>query len=210
VDQNNQAYYSNKRVQSKHGPLLQLFDIYVLCDSLKTGVGNALVDTGSQVSLVKERSLIKGSDITKNVLKFHGVTGDYLETKGQITLRIGDTSPHTFLVVNSLPMNCEILLGQDWLERFGYQFQIPSLGNNLHAYSETLVRIPTTEKGNRLFEAQELQDKVFCASSVVEFKDFSFICLIINLNSTGETLKTFPRTQDLPKLSGKFLDATNK
>jgi len=134
----------------------------MLCDSLKTGLGNALVDTGSQVSLVKERSLIKGSDITKHVLKIHGITGDYLETKGQINLRIGETSPHKFLVVNSLAMNCEILLGQDWLERYGYQFQIPSLGINLPAYSETLVHIPTTEKGNRLVEAQELQENFLC------------------------------------------------
>jgi len=144
------------------------------------------------------------------VLTFHGITGDYLETKGQISLRIGETSPHKFLVVNSLPMNCEILLGQDWLERFGYQFQIPSLGINLPAYSETLVRIPTTEKGNRLVEAQELQENVFCTSSVVECKDSSFLCLIINLNSTDETLKKFPRTQELPKLSGRYEDATNK
>ena len=56
VDQNNQACYSNIRVQPKHGPLLQCFEIYVLCDSLKTRIGNALVDTGSQASLVKERS----------------------------------------------------------------------------------------------------------------------------------------------------------
>ena len=58
VDWNNKNY-SNRRVQSKHGPFLQPYEIYVLCDSLKTGLGNAIVDTGSQVSLVKERSLIK-------------------------------------------------------------------------------------------------------------------------------------------------------
>ena len=96
VDQNNQANYSNKSVQSKHGPLLQPFEIYVLCDSLKTGLGNVLVDTGSQVSLVKRRSLIKGSDITRHVLKIHGITGDYLEINGQINLRIGEISPHKF------------------------------------------------------------------------------------------------------------------
>jgi hypothetical protein len=94
VDQNNQANYSNTRVQPKHGPLLQHFEIYVLCDSLKMGLSITLVDTGSQVSLVKERSLIKGTDITRHVLKIRGITGDYVETKGQIGLRIGETSPH--------------------------------------------------------------------------------------------------------------------
>jgi hypothetical protein len=157
VDQNNQENYSNMRVQLKHGPFLQPFEIYVLCDSLKTGLGKALVNTGSQVSLVKERSVIKGSDIKRHVLKIHGITLYYLETQGQIDLRIGETSPHRFLVVNSLRMNCELLLGQDCLEIFGCQFQIPSLGINLPAYSETLVRVPTTEHGNRLVEAQELQ-----------------------------------------------------
>jgi len=53
VDQNNQAYYSNMRVLPKHGPLLQPFEIYVLCDSLKTGLGNALVNTRSEVSSEK-------------------------------------------------------------------------------------------------------------------------------------------------------------
>ena len=144
------------------------------------------------------------------MLKIHGLTGDYLETKEQIDLRIGETAPPKFLVVNSLPMNCELLLGQDWLERFGYQFQIPSLGINLPPYSETLVHIPTTEKGNRLVEAQELQENIFCASGVVECKDSSFLYLIINLNSTDETLRKFPTTQELPKLSGKFQHATNK
>ena len=35
VDHNNQANYSNKRVHSKQGPLLQPFEIYVLCDTLR-------------------------------------------------------------------------------------------------------------------------------------------------------------------------------
>jgi hypothetical protein len=70
------------------------------------------------------------------------------------------------------------------VERFGYQFQIPDLGINLPAYSETLVRITTTEKGSRLLETEELQENIFCASSVVECVDNSFICLVINCNPT--------------------------
>jgi hypothetical protein len=74
----------------------------------------------------------------------------------------------------------------------------------LPAYSETLVRIPTTEKGSRLVEAQELQENVFCASSVVECTDSSFVCLIINCNPTKETLRKFPQTQEFSTLSGRF------
>ena len=127
VDQNNQDNYSNKRVESKHGQFLQPLEIYVVCDSLKTGLGNAQVDTGSQVSLVKERSLIKVSDIKRHVLKINGITSDYLDIKGKIHLRTGKISLHKILVVNTLPMKCEISLGQHWLERFVYQFQIPFL-----------------------------------------------------------------------------------
>jgi len=50
----------------------------------------------------------------------HGITGDYFETKWQVDLSLRETSPRTFFVVNSLPMNCDVLLGQDWLERYGY------------------------------------------------------------------------------------------
>jgi len=91
-----------------------------------------------------------------------------------------------------------------------YQFQIPELGVNFPACSETLVPIPTTEKGNPLVEVQELQENIFCSSSIVECRNSSFLCLIINSNSTNETLKKFPRTQELPKLSSRFQDATKK
>jgi len=103
---------------------------------------------------------------------------------------VGETSPHEFMLVKELPINCDILIGQDWLERFGYQFQIPSIGITLPAYSETVVRIPTTEKGSRLLEAQELQENIFCASSIVECVDSYFMCFIINCNPTDEVLKT--------------------
>jgi len=33
--------------------------------------------------------------------------------KGQIDLCIGENSPHEFLVVENLPMDCEVLFGQD-------------------------------------------------------------------------------------------------
>ena len=72
--------------------------------------------------------------IKRHVLKIHGITGDAMKTIRQVDLSIGETLPHEFLVVKSLPMNCDMLLGQDWLERFGYYFQIPSLGITHPAY----------------------------------------------------------------------------
>jgi hypothetical protein len=38
----------------------------------------------------------------------------------------------------------------------------------------------------------------------VECTDSSFVCLIINCNSTNETLRKFPQTQEFSKLSGRF------
>jgi hypothetical protein len=59
-------------------------------------------------------------------------------------------------------------------------------------------------------EAQEFQENIFCASSVVECVDSTFICLLINCNPTDEVLKTLPQTHKLPKLSGKFAEISQK
>jgi hypothetical protein len=181
------------------------FECYILCNQLHTGLGNALIDTGSQVSLIKESVLTRGSNIERDISHIQGVTGDFMELKERIKLNIGDTAPHDFLVVENLPMNHDLLLGQDWLERFGFQLRIPSLGITLPAYSETLIRVPTREKRNRLVEAQELQENVLCASNVVECAGNPFCCLLTNLNRTEQTLKSFTQTQELPKLNGTFL-----
>ena len=77
------------------------------------------------MSLVTETSLARGLKINRQVIQIHGITGNVMETKRMVDLCIGETSPHKFMLVGDLPMNCDILLGQHWLERFGYQFQIP-------------------------------------------------------------------------------------
>jgi hypothetical protein len=47
--------YDKGKSHIRKGP----FEIYVLCNQLYTGFGNALVDTGSQVSFVKESGLMR-------------------------------------------------------------------------------------------------------------------------------------------------------
>jgi hypothetical protein len=123
------------------------FVIYILYEQLNQGMGDALIYTGSQISLVTESSLFRGAKLRKQKIQINGITGSTMEKKGQINLTISGTSAHEFTVINDLPMDCDMLIGHDWLERFGYQFKIPSLGINLPAYSETVVRIPTREKG---------------------------------------------------------------
>jgi hypothetical protein len=76
---------------------------------LKGGMGDALIDTGSQVSLVAETSLARGLRIKKQVVHIHGITGNTMDTKGQIDLCVGETPPHGFMLVKNLPMNCDII-----------------------------------------------------------------------------------------------------
>ena len=55
---------SDLRRQRNHSP----FVMYVLCNQLKNGMVNALIDTGSQVSLVTEKGLARGSKIRRHTL----------------------------------------------------------------------------------------------------------------------------------------------
>ena len=49
-------------------------------------MGNALIETGSQVSLVSENSLARGLKIKRQVVQIHGITGSVMETKGKVDL----------------------------------------------------------------------------------------------------------------------------
>jgi hypothetical protein len=59
-------------------------------------MGNALIDTGSQVSLVKETGLAKGLKTKRQVMRIYGITGNVMETKGKVDLCIGEASPREF------------------------------------------------------------------------------------------------------------------
>jgi hypothetical protein len=72
-------------------------------------MGNALIDTGSQVSLVTETGLVRGSEIKRRVSSIHDITGNVMETKGQIDVCIGETSPHELMLVGNLPLKCDII-----------------------------------------------------------------------------------------------------
>jgi len=48
-------------------------------------MGNALIDTGSQISLVVETSLARGIKFRRQVIQIHGITGNVMETKEQTT-----------------------------------------------------------------------------------------------------------------------------
>jgi hypothetical protein len=68
-------------------------------------MGNTLIDTGSQVTVVKETGLATGLKTKRQVLQIHGITGNVMETKEEVDLCIGETSPHEFMSVGDLPEN---------------------------------------------------------------------------------------------------------
>jgi len=72
---------SDLRGQRIHSP----FVIYVLCNQMKNGMVNALLDTGSQVSLVTEKGLARRSKFIRHILTIHGITGSVMETKGKLS-----------------------------------------------------------------------------------------------------------------------------
>ena len=65
-------------------------------------MGNALIDTGSQISLVAEASLTRRIKIKRQVIQIHGITGNVMETRGKTELSLGETSLHDFMVVRYL------------------------------------------------------------------------------------------------------------
>jgi hypothetical protein len=69
------------------------------------------------MSLVKETCLARGLKTKRQVVQIHGITGKVIKTKENVDLCIDETSPHGFKLVGYLSMICDILLGQDWLER---------------------------------------------------------------------------------------------
>jgi len=72
------------------------------------GMGTALIDKWSRVSLVAETGIARERKFTRHVLLIHSITSNLMETKGQITLYIGETSQE-FVVAGNLPTNCDII-----------------------------------------------------------------------------------------------------
>jgi hypothetical protein len=70
------------------------FDIFILCEQIHTGMAKILIDTGAQVSLVKEGRLARGSGIRQDIHFVHGITGDFIQVKGQIDLSIRGMAIH--------------------------------------------------------------------------------------------------------------------
>jgi hypothetical protein len=60
------------------------------------------------------------------MMSVQGITGAQVKLKGRVNLRIENTLEPLYqmcYIVDSLPRNLDIILGQDWLGAAGYNFQ---------------------------------------------------------------------------------------
>jgi hypothetical protein len=94
---------------------------------------------------MKESSLTKFNKEKNGNLQIQGITGKQMEVKGQVKLNIENTFEplnQTCYVVDSLPKDLDIILGQDWSEYAGYGFQkktpivIPACSNKMENVRE--------------------------------------------------------------------------
>jgi hypothetical protein len=178
------------------------YEIYIVSRQLKEGLGVALIDSGSQVSLVKEASLIKASKEKYGNIQIQGVTGKPMNVKGQIKLKIENALEplnQTCYIVDQLPRDLDIILGQERLENACYNFQkkTPVV---IPPYSEKVVKCKTVEKGTRFIEHKILQPGLVYAASLVNCEEFEFPCLMINLTDQPIYMTTDPRLEKPPTM----------
>ena len=170
--------------------------VYVLCDKLKAGYGEALLDTGSAVSLVRKEA-IKGPISKEDSFMLETITGEPFKIQGITYLQVANienSTPHKFCVVEKLPGDIELLLGRDWLETHNGELKIPWKTNlkTVPPMSETLIEFETNEKGVRYCNKQTLGKNIICAESVVNCNLGKYCCLIINLNEDEALIEREP------------------
>lgn len=125
-----------------------------------------------------------------------GITGNAMKVKGKIELRINDTLEsltHECYVVESLPKDLDLILGQTWLRLKDYQ-----LGPVIEPLSEKIVQFKTSEKGTRLIDHQEFQKGVVCASSLVFCENNAYSCMVLNKSSNPIRITGAPTLQKPP------------
>jgi len=152
------------------------------------------VDTDAQVSLVKYEDLKRESSLKGDKTKIMGITGDSVEVRGVLRMRINESEEFPFRVVEKLPRNLTVVLGQDWLRENNY---IITQGIAIPPYSEKICTFPTKEKGIRYIESQTLKNGVFCASSLSECDEI-FACLLVNVTQEMQIITESPKLQKPP------------
>ena len=161
-------------------------------DRLKKG--NTLVDTGAQVSLVKEESLINPTDVLPTVTSLQGVTGDSICVKGVVHMPVYHElfkCNHKFFVVDQLPQDLDLIIGQDFLQAHNVQliFQSGELLVKVPPRTEMIVELPLKEKGDVLIVKQELQPGLYLGDTITTVKENKVAVCIVNTNETEVNLE---------------------
>jgi hypothetical protein len=146
------------------------------------------------VSLVRRKSLkenVPKAKFIKINVNIQGINEGDLYIKEGIMLQINGGEEMLFYIVDSLPRSLDLILGEQWLLRNNYMMTCPS---TILPFSESVVKIPTKERGVRFVEKQELLPGAYCGTSLSLCHEGYFHCLIVNMTP-------FPITQlPLPKL----------
>jgi hypothetical protein len=175
------------------------YDGQIVSPQLINELGVDLIDSGAMISLVKESSITR-FEALKNKIKLQGVTGNQLNVLGRMNLKIENSLDNLYQecsVVDSLPRNLDIILGQDWLENAGYSLQ-KTATNVIPPYIEKVVRCETKEKYVRFIEHQILQPGLIAAASLVKCESNEFPCLVVNMTNQYLKLTADPKLEKPP------------
>jgi hypothetical protein len=157
------------------------YEVYISSPQLREGLGRALIDSGSMVSIVKESSVAKYTRKQKEIIKLQGITVNEITVKGLVSLKIENTMEPLIqecYVVDRLPKDLDVILGQNWLEKAGYDIQ-KEVPNMMSQYSEKVIKCSNNEKGIRYIEHQIFQPGLIVASSLVNCIANEFPCLVV-------------------------------
>jgi hypothetical protein len=110
-------------------------------------------------------------------------------------LQVNDGREMLFYVVESLPRNLDLIMGQEWLLENGYMMTCSKI---ILPLSESIVRIPTKERGVRFLEKQELSPGVYCGTSLSLCEGGYFQCLIVNMTPLPVIRLPLPRLEKPP------------
>jgi hypothetical protein len=177
------------------------YELYVVSPQFREGLGVALIDSGSMVSLVRESSVTRFERRGHQVV-LQGITGKEMNVLGSIDLKIEnmlENLTQKCYVVDSLPRNLDAIFGQDWLANAGYGIQkkepvvVPP-------YSEQVIKCQTKERGVRFIEHQLIQPGLIAATSLVNCERDEFPCLVVNLTNQSINVITSPKLQKPPTM----------
>lgn len=188
----------------------ELLMINLVGDNLQGG--KTLIDTGSQVSLVCMKSLSSTGDIKVANTILQGVTGSTLPVKGKIELLVfydNRKCSHEFYVVEELPHELDIVLGQDFLRKNEVElsFRCGEAKIRIPARTEQVVEIPLKERGDVLINKQEIKSGVFLGDVLTTVRENKAVVCVIN--TTDNEIELGPLEVKYERPPTKYLCALN-